>query len=67
MAKFGTKSILFWYFWARVLKKLLSYLKSAPSNLSNCKILRKKMPKFGAKNALPGYFWARILENYCHI
>ena len=46
----------------------MSYLKSAPSNLSICKIWQKtKMPKFGTKNALFGYFWARILKNYCHI
>ena len=31
----------FGYFWARTLKILLSYLKSAPENLSNCKILGK--------------------------
>ena len=49
-------------------KNILSYLKSAPSNLSKCKILWKtKMPKFGTKNALFGYFYARVLENYCHI
>ena len=35
------KNALFGYFWGRILKILLSYLKSAPSNLSNCKILRK--------------------------
>ena len=34
MPKFGTKSALFGYFWAGIWKKLLSYLKSAPSNLS---------------------------------
>ena len=39
--KFGTKNALFRYFWARIFKKLLSYLTSAPSNLSICKILRK--------------------------
>ena len=32
MGKFGTKNILFGYFWASILKKLLSYLKPAPSN-----------------------------------
>ena len=52
MLKFGTKNALFGYFWARILKKLLPYLKSAPSNLSSCKISRKKkMPKFGTKNS----------------
>ena len=39
MSKFGTKNDLFPYFGARISKKLLSYFKSAPSNLSNCKIL----------------------------
>ena len=41
MPKFGTKNTLFGYFWARIFKKLLSYLKSAPLNLSICKISRK--------------------------
>ena len=45
------------------LKKLLSYLKSATSNLSNCKIFGKtKVPKFRTKNVLFVYFWARILQ-----
>ena len=49
MPTFGTKSALFGYFWPKTLyldifgleffKKLLSYLKSAPSNLRYCKIL----------------------------
>ena len=38
MSKFGNKNALFGYFWARFLEKLLSYLKSVPSNLSICKI-----------------------------
>ena len=42
MRKFGAKSALFWYFWAGILKKLLSYLKSASLNLSNCKNFAKK-------------------------
>ena len=41
MAKFGTKFALFEYFWARIFKKLFSYLKLAPSNLSICKISQK--------------------------
>ena len=40
--KFGNKSSLFGYFWARIFKKLISYLKSAPSNLSLSKISWKK-------------------------
>ena len=35
---FGIKNTLFGYFYARILEKLFSYLKSAPSNLSICKI-----------------------------
>ena len=38
---FGTKNALFGYFWVKILKKLLSYLISAPSNLSNCNTSRK--------------------------
>ena len=66
---FSNKNVSFGYFCGRILKMLLSYLKSAPSNLSNCKILQKKtkIPKFGTKNALYEYLWARILKNYCHI
>ena len=33
------KNAILGYFWADVSKMLLSFLKSAPSNLSNCKIL----------------------------
>ena len=35
------KNAILGYFWADVSKMLLSFLKSAPSNLSNCKILWK--------------------------
>ena len=56
----------------------MSYLKSAPSNLSNCKFFEEtKMPKFGTKNAIFGYFWPRMpyltifgqdfYKNYCQI
>ena len=37
MSKFGAKNALFGYFGARILRKF-SYLKSALSNLPNCKI-----------------------------
>ena len=56
MLKFGTKSALFGYFWARIRKKLLPYLKSAPSNLSNCKILQKCL-NLGPKRPYLGPFW----------
>ena len=39
---FLTKNALFGYFWDIIFKILLSYLKSAPSNFSNCKNLWKK-------------------------
>ena len=38
---FLEQKCLFGYFWARIFKKLLSYLKSAHSNLSICEISRK--------------------------
>ena len=38
---FLTKNVLFGYFWTRILKMLLPYLKSAPSNLSNYNFLQK--------------------------
>ena len=65
--KFEIKNNLFRYFWARIFKKLLPWLRSAPLNLSNWKILFKKMSKFGTKNTLFGYFWARSLKSYCPI
>ena len=34
MLKFGTKNALFWYFCARIPKKVLSYLKSAPLKIA---------------------------------
>ena len=40
MPKLGTKNALFGYFWAGI--KILSYLKSAPSDVSNWKILQQK-------------------------
>ena len=39
--KFGTKNALFVFELESKKKKILSYLKSAPLNLPNCKILRK--------------------------
>ena len=65
---FLTKNALFGYIWARIFKKLLSYLKPAPSNLCICKISQKtKKPKFGTKNWWFMYFWARIWKKYCRI
>ena len=57
MPKFGTTNAIFWYFWAKILKKLLSHLKSSSSNLSICKTSRKSNnAQIWAKNALFGYF-----------
>ena len=54
--KFPYLGILDWNF-----QTVLSCLRLAPSNLSNCKILQKKKnSKFGNKNALFGYFWPKI-------
>ena len=59
---------LFGYFWARILKTVSSYLKSAPSNFANCKFCEKtKIPKFGTKNALFENFRTGIWKQYCHI
>ena len=61
--KFETKNAWYGYFWTGILKKLLPYLKSAPSNLSNYKILWKMiMLTFGIKNALFWYFWDWVLN-----
>ena len=53
MTKFGTKSALFGYFWTRILKLLSSYLKSAPSNFANSKILRKKQKHLNLGKKMP--------------
>ena len=47
--KFATKSALFGYFGAR----LLSYLKSAPSNLPICKISQKKQKYLNLRPKIP--------------
>ena len=54
-----TKNAFFGYFWTRIFKQLLSYLKSTSLNLSICQLR--------SKNALFRYFWARTLRNYCDI
>ena len=42
MFKSVTQNALFGHFWAGILKDIISYLKSASSNLSNYKILQRK-------------------------
>ena len=41
MSKFKTKNVLVRYIWAIISKNLISYFKSATSNLPYCKILQK--------------------------
>ena len=67
--KFGTnKNEWFGYFFDWNLKILLSYLKSVPLNLPDCKIpYQNKILKSGNQNALFGYFWTGIWKGYCHI
>ena len=60
MPKFGTKSGLFEYFWARI---LLTYLNQHPQICLTAKFYEKtKIPTFGTKYALFGYFWTIILK-----
>ena len=49
MPKFGAKNALFGYFWARILKKLLSYLKLGKISQQKlgCLNLGAKMPYLG--------------------
>ena len=55
MRKFGTRNVLFGYFHDRILKKLLSNLKSDSRICQIAKFREKmKMLKFGTKNALLG-------------
>ena len=54
MPKFGTKTGLFGYFWARILKNYYHVLNQHPLNAKFCK--ETKMPKFGNKNAFLGIF-----------
>ena len=78
MPKFGTKSALFGYFLARILK---NYCRIWNQHLRISVIAKfceeTKMPKFGTKNDLLGIFdqecviWVflgkNVLKNYCHI
>ena len=68
MAKFGTKIVLFGYFWVKTLKNFC-HIGNQQLQISLIpKFCEKtKMPKFGRKSAFFGYFWVGILKNYCHI
>ena len=66
--KFRTKSTLFGYFWAGILKNCCHIWNQRPWMYLDAKLFdRIKMPRFGTKNALFRYFGARILKSYCHI
>ena len=68
MLTFRTKKCSILVFSGKNSKKPLSYLKSTPSNLSDCKVWCKiKILKFETKNALFWYFWAGIWKTCCHI
>ena len=60
MPEFGNKNVLFAYFWARILKKL-SYFKSAPANLTNYKLSRKKQKGLNLRPTMP-YLGNSVLE-----
>ena len=62
MPTFGTKNVLFAYFWL-TFEKILSYLKSAPSILSKRNILRKKQKCLNLQQKdLIWYFWPKMLQ-----
>ena len=76
--KFATKSALFGYFWARILKKYRHvWNQHLPISVIAKFCEETKMPISGTKNALFGYFWQRMSylgvfgqkfwKNYCHI
>ena len=55
------QNFLIWGFVARILKKLLPYLKSASRIYLVAKFREKtKIPEFGTKSALFGYFWPKM-------
>ena len=62
MSKFGTKNVLFGYFWATILN---NYCHIWNQHLRISVIAKfceeTKLPKYGIKNALFGYFWQKCL------
>lgn len=65
--KSGTKEALFRYFWADIWKKLLLYLKSAPSKLSIPSFVQNKKLLIWEQKCLIWVFLTRNFENSCHI
>ena len=69
MPNFGTKNYLFRYFWARIFKELLSYLKSAPQICKIAKFYKEKTKRLNLRPKMR-YLGTSELEfskNYCHI
>ena len=65
---FGTKTALYWYFGAGILKQYCHISNPHPQICLNTRFCEKtKIPKFGTQNALSWSFWARVLKNYYHI
>ena len=68
MTKFGTKSALFAYFWARILR---NYCHNWNQHLQISVIAKfckqTKMPKFGTKMPYLGIFWEELKKNYRQI
>ena len=82
MLRFGTKNVLFGYFWAAVwkwycyiwnqhLRILKNYCYISNQHPRICQITKfcekMKMPKFGTKNAWFAYIWGGIWKYFCHI
>ena len=78
MPKFGTKSSLFGYFWARILKNYCHiWNQDLRTSVTASFCEETKRAKFGTKSTLLGYFWPKIpyfcnfgqgfLKNYCHV
>ena len=61
MLKFRTKNALFGHFRDSFFKKVLSYLKSAPLNLSNCKILQEKQKYLNIGPKMPYFIFGLFL------
>ena len=67
MPKFETKNVILGFFRLKF-KKLLSYLKLTPSDLSKCKYPCKiKNSNLGQEMPCLGIFLGVILKKYCHI
>ena len=76
MPKFGTKSAIFGYFWARILKTYCHIWNQQPEICLFAKF-HEKMPKFGTPNTWFGYLWPKMpyldtfelqfKKNNCHI